>query len=134
MSALNEAVNAFQSTIDDLNLSQSVTSFTASDFGRTLTSNGNGTDHGWGGHNFVFGGAVDGGRIIGAMPNYSVNDNPDDAGERDGSFAGRLIPKLSVNQYGATLSRWMGVSDSALSAALPDLANFTEQDLGFMRT
>lgn len=133
MSALNEAVNAFQSTIDDLNLSQSVTSFTASDFGRTLTSNGNGTDHGWGGHNFVFGGAVDGGRIIGAMPNYSVNDNPDDAGERDGSFAGRLIPQLSVNQYGATLSRWMGVSDSALSTALPDLANFTEQDLGFMR-
>ena len=133
MRTLNDAIAPFQSTIDGLGLSSSVTAFTASDFGRTLTSNGNGTDHGWGGHNFVFGGAVDGGRIIGAMPSYAVNDNPDDAGEEDGSFAGRIIPQLSVNQYGATLARWMGVSEQALSAALPDLANFAQQDLGFMR-
>lgn len=131
---LNEAVTAFQDTIDDINQSQSVTGFTASDFGRTLTSNGNGTDHGWGGHNFVFGDAVDGGQIYGQMPNYASTNNDDDAGDRDGSFAGRIIPKISVNQYAATLARWMGVEESALQSALPDLANFAQQDLGFIRT
>jgi len=132
MQELNTAVTAYQETIDDLGFSNSVTSFTASDFGRTLTSNGNGTDHGWGGHNFVFGGAVDGGRIVGQMPSYSSTDNPDEASESDGTFAGRLIPQLSVNQYGATLSRWMGVSEADLNAALPDLQNFAVRDLGFM--
>ncbi len=134
MRELNDAVLAFQDTIDDIGAANSVTSFTASDFGRTLTSNGNGTDHGWGGHNFVFGGAVDGGRIVGQMPNYSSTNNPDEASERDGTFAGRLIPQISVNQYGATLSRWMGVSEAELSAALPDLQNFATSDLGFMRS
>ena len=130
---LNEAVTVFQATIDDINQSQLVTTFTASDFGRTLTSNGNGTDHGWGGHNFVFGDAVDGGRIVGQMPNYSSTNNDDDAGDRDGNFAGRIIPKISVNQYAATLANWMGVEASVLQSALPDLANFTQQDLGFFR-
>lgn len=133
MTDLNEAVGGFQQTIDELNLASSVTSFTASDFGRTLGSNGNGTDHGWGGHNFVFGSAVDGGRVVGETPNYAASNNPDDAGEEDGSFAGRLIPKISVNQYAATLSRWMGVMESDLNQALPDLQNFTQKDLGFMR-
>lgn len=131
---LNEAVDSFQGVIDDINKASSVTTFTASDFGRTLSSNGNGTDHGWGGHSFVFGGAVDGGRVIGDTPDYSASDNPDDAGEEDGSFAGRIIPKISVNQYAATLSRWMGVSEADLNRALPDLQNFTEKDLGFMLT
>ncbi|MEE9332554.1 MAG: DUF1501 domain-containing protein [Granulosicoccaceae bacterium] len=131
-SALNEAVTVFQATIDSLNLAPSVTSFTASDFGRTLTSNGNGTDHGWGGHNFVFGGAVDGGRIVGDIPNYAVQNNDDDAGDNRGQFAGRIIPQISVNQYAATLARWMGVSEDALNAALPDLVNFSQRDLGFM--
>ncbi len=129
---LNEAVSAFQSTIDSINLAPSVTTFTASDFGRTLTSNGNGTDHGWGGNSFVFGGAVDGGRVIGETPNFSSTNNPDDAGEDDGSFAGRIIPKISVTQYAATLAQWMGVPESELSNALPDLQNFTENNLGFM--
>lgn len=133
MRELNAAVTAYQDTIDDIGAANSVTTFTASDFGRTLTSNGNGTDHGWGGHNFVFGGAVDGGRVVGEMPSYRRNDNPDDAGEDDGSFAGRIIPKLSVNQYGATLSRWMGVDESAIEQALPDLRNFAVRDLGFMK-
>ncbi len=130
---LNEAVTAFQSTMDSVNLADSVTSFTASDFARTLTSNGNGTDHGWGGHNFVFGNAVEGGRIVGSMPDYASSNNPDDAGEDDGSFAGRIIPQISVNQYAATLARWMGVDESALTQALPDLANFAQKDLGIMR-
>lgn len=133
MTDLNEAVAAFQGTVDDIGAADSVTTFTASDFGRTLTSNGNGTDHGWGGHNFVFGNAVDGGRVIGNMPSYARVNNPDDAGEDDGSFAGRIIPQISVSQYGATLSSWMGVDESALNSALPDLQNFAERDLGFMR-
>ncbi|MFK7854085.1 MAG: DUF1501 domain-containing protein [Granulosicoccus sp.] len=134
MTDLNEAVDSFQNTIDGINLAPSVTSFTASDFGRTLSSNGNGTDHGWGGHSFVFGDAVDGGRVIGDTPNYARNNNPDDAGEEDGSFAGRLIPKISVSQYAATLSRWMGVSEQELNNALPDLQNFAQTDLGIMRS
>jgi len=133
-SGLNEAISAFQQTIDSLDLANSVTSFTASDFGRTLGSNGNGTDHGWGGHNFVFGGAVNGGRIIGETPSYASSNNPDDAGEEDGSFAGRIIPKISVNQYAATLSRWMGVSEADIQAALPDLQNFAQTDLGIMKS
>lgn len=128
---LNESINAFQNVIDDIGQSATVTSFTASDFGRTLTSNGNGTDHGWGGHNFVFGDAVDGGRVYGTIPSYSSSDNPDDAGEDDGAFAGRIIPTISVSQYGATIARWMGVSEERLASALPDLQNFSEQDLGF---
>lgn len=132
MRELNDAVTGFQDVIDDLGFATSVTSFTASDFGRTLTSNGNGTDHGWGGHNFVFGGAVDGGRIVGQMPSYSSTNNPDEASESDGTFAGRLIPQISVNQYGATLSRWMGMGEAELTAALPDLQNFATRDLGFM--
>jgi len=130
----NEAVSAFQFTLDDINKSSSTTSFTASDFGRTLTSNGNGTDHGWGGHNFVFGDAVAGGKIVGQMPNLSATGNDDDAGDGDGNFAGRIIPQISVNQYAATLARWMGVEEAALNRALPDLANFAQQDLGFIRS
>lgn len=60
-------------------------------------------------------------------------DNDDDAGDRDGNFAGRIIPQISVNQYAATLANWMGVEASVLQSALPDLANFTQQDLGFFR-
>ncbi len=134
MKDFNEAISAFQQTIDGINLSPTVTSFTASDFGRTLSSNGNGTDHGWGGHNFVFGDAVAGGQVFGETPDYSATNNQDDAGEEDGSFAGRIIPKISVNQYAATLSRWMGVAETDLENALPDLQNFAEKDLGFMRS
>ncbi len=130
MRQLNDAIEAFQGAMDDLNLADSVTSFTASDFGRTLTSNGNGTDHGWGGHGFVFGGAVQGGRVVGDTPSYAMTNNPDDAGEDDGSFAGRIIPRISVNQYAATLSRWMGMDEAQIAAALPNLANFAQQDLG----
>jgi len=130
----DDAITEFQATIDDINKADSVVSFTASDFGRTLTSNGNGTDHGWGGHNFVFGNAITGGRIFGDMPNYASTGNDDDAGDDKGNFAGRIIPQISVSQYAATLSRWMGVDEDAVLRALPDLANFAEQDLGFIRS
>jgi len=132
MDELNSAVGNFATALTTLNLNDSVTTFTASDFGRTLTSNGNGTDHGWGGHNFVFGGAVSGGQVVGAVPSYAKVGNPDDAVDDNGEFAGRLIPTQSVGQYGATLARWMGVPEASLASMFPDLTNFGVQDLSFM--
>ena len=131
LNELDGALASFTQALDTLGFNESVTTFTASDFGRTLTSNGNGTDHGWGGHAFAFGGTVNGGALYGEMPNFSAINNPDEAGDGD-NFAGRLIPTQSVNQYGATLARWMGVDDDGLNAVFPDLANFATQDLGFL--
>lgn len=128
---LDAAVASFDAALTDLGVSESVTTFTASDFGRTLTINGDGTDHGWGGHAFVFGGAVRGGRY-GTFPSYSTANNSDDVGDRSGNFAGRLIPTTSVGQYGATLSRWMGMSEVQLGAAFPELARFESHDIGFL--
>ena len=128
---LDSSLTSFHNAMDGLGLNDSVTSFTASDFGRTLTSNGDGTDHGWGGHAFVVGGAVNGGRY-GTFPSYQIDNNPDDVGDRTGAFAGRLIPTTSVAQHGATLARWMGLSDAQLDRAFPDLANFPTRDLGFL--
>lgn len=132
MTELNSAVGNFRSALSILNLNDTVTTFTASDFGRTLTSNGNGTDHGWGGHNFVFGGAVSGGQIVGDIPSYAKQGNPDDAVDANGEFAGRIIPTQSVGQYGATLARWMGVPEESLTSMFPDLSRFEKQDLNFM--
>ncbi len=129
---LNVAIGAFQQAIDAMGKADSVTSFTSSDFGRTLTSNGDGTDHGWGGHAFVFGGAVNGGQIYGDMPSYRASDNPDDTGDRSGAFAGRIIPTTSVSQYGATVAHWMGVPMEDMNQLFPDLSNFAVQDLGFL--
>jgi len=100
--------------------------FTVSDFGRTLVENGAGTDHGWGGHMMVMGGGVRGGDIYGTMaaPNTGSDRYTDDRG--------RLIPSSSVEQYAATLGRWFGLDEGELVAALPNLANFDERDLGFM--
>ena len=134
MSAFNEGIDAFTNTLDDIGMMDTVTAFTASDFGRTLTSNGNGTDHGWGGHNFVFGGAVKGGSVYGDMPSYASSGNPDDASENDNDFAGRIIPKISVTQYGATIARWMGVPDSEMLNLFPDLSNFSVRNIGFLDT
>ena len=102
-----------------------VTLFTASDFGRTLIENGDGSDHGWGSHHFVVGGAVKGKEIYGAFPDLTPM-LPTDAGN------GRLIPTTSVEQYAATMAKWMGVTPANLPVILPNLVNFTQQDLGFM--
>lgn len=132
LSDLDDALSSFYTAIDsELGVAESVTTFTASDFGRTLTSNGDGTDHGWGGHYFVMGDSVDGGRIHGRMPSYELG-GPDDSKNPDRNPAGRIIPTLSVNQYGATLTKWMGVSDAELSTIFPDLNNFNQRDVGFM--
>ena len=128
---LNDGITAYQAALDGLGVSESVTTFTASDFGRTLTSNGDGTDHAWGGNAFVWGGAVNSGRY-GTFPSLATSNNPDDTTDERGNFAGRLVPTTSVAQYGATLSRWMGLDEAQLDAAFPELKNFAARDLGFL--
>lgn len=122
MRELNHSLNSFYNATVELGVSDKVTTFTASDFGRTLTSNGDGTDHGWGSHQMVMGDAIDGGKFIGTMPELVIGSN-DDIGE------GRIIPTTSVDQYAATLAGWYGLSGSQLSETFPNLANFNEQSL-----
>lgn len=125
LTELSQALRAFQTALVEINAQNLVTTFTASDFGRTLTSNGDGSDHGWGGHALVMGGAVRGRQIFGTMPDLAL-EGPDDAGE------GRIIPTLSTDQYAATLARWFGVAESDLPLVFPNLGNFSSADLGFM--
>jgi uncharacterized protein (DUF1501 family) len=91
-----------------------LTPFTASDFGRTLTSNGDGSDQGWGAHHFVVGGAVQGGNIYGSFPQVTFNST-EDIGQ------GNLLPTTSVDQYAATLARWLGVPDPGMPDVLPNI-------------
>ncbi|MEJ1964001.1 MAG: DUF1501 domain-containing protein [Gammaproteobacteria bacterium] len=118
-------LKAFWDVIGELGVQKNVTVFTVSDFGRTLTTNGDGADHGWGNHQLVLGGSVKGGRFYGTMPNLTVG-GPDDMGQ------GRLIPTTSVEQSAATLARWFGVGEADLVALLPTLPNFSTSNLGFM--
>jgi uncharacterized protein (DUF1501 family) len=109
-----------------MGIGNQVTTFTASDFGRTLTSNSNGTDHGWGSHHFVVGGAVQGQNMYGQYPIIGVNQ-ANDLG------AGRLIPTTSVDQYAGTLAKWFGLSDGQIRTVLPNFGNFGSSPyLGFM--
>jgi uncharacterized protein (DUF1501 family) len=119
------ALAYFYDNMVTLGLSNNVTAFTASDFGRTLTSNGDGSDHGWGSHHFVVGGAVKGRNYYGTFPIMGLNNN-DEVG------SGRLLPTTSVDQYAATMARWFGVSDSNLSLVLPNIGNFATSNVGFM--
>lgn len=123
LSTVSAALSTFQTEMKAINCNDNVTTFTASDFGRTLTSNGDGSDHGWGSHQIVMGGAVAGQRIIGNMPPLVI-DGPEDSGR------GRIIPSVSVDQYGAALARWFGVSDRQLDTVFPNLANFDDRDIG----
>jgi len=117
---LNSALVQFDQDMSTLGVRDDVTAFTTSDFGRTLTINGDGSDHGWGGHYLVMGGAVNGGRLYGDWPNYAVGSEDDIGNE------GRVIPSLSLNEYGAALGGWMGLSNSDLLDVFPDLANFND--------
>ena len=94
-----------------------------SDFGRTLTSNGDGSDHGWGGHQLVMGGGIQGQSIVGTMPDLTL-DGPDDSGR------GRIIPTQAVDQYGATIAKWLGVPDAELDTIFPNLSNLSSRELG----
>jgi uncharacterized protein (DUF1501 family) len=102
-----------------------VTTFTASDFGRTLVSNNDGSDHGWGSMHFVMGDSVIGQSFVGTPP-VIANNGPDDVGQ------GRLLPSLSVDQYSATLAKWFGVSATDMASVLPNIGNYTQTDLGFL--
>ncbi len=124
---LNDALVYFQQVIDEMQLGEQVTAFTASDFGRTLTSNGDGTDHGWGNHHLVMGGAVNGGDVYGALPRMSI-DGPDSV------RTGRVVPGLSASQYASTLLSWIGLDQTQVHEVLPDLNNFAAHDLGFLKT
>jgi len=115
---VSNAIVAFQNTIDAMGLGRNVTTFTASDFGRALTQNGSGTDHGWGGHHFVVGGAVDGQRFVGNAPEPASN-GASDVGN------GRLLPEVAVDQLAGELARWMGVSEANLRDVVPGAAGFS---------
>jgi uncharacterized protein (DUF1501 family) len=120
---LSQALNAFYSATVELGIASQVTTFTASDFGRTYPTNGSGSDHGWGSHQLVLGGAVQGGRLFGTFPTLAVN-GPDDTGQ------GRWIPTTSVDEFSATLATWFGVSASDLSTVLPNIGRFAHPNLG----
>ena len=125
LSEIDGGVSAFHSAMEELGVGNDVTLFTASDFGRTLAVNGDGTDHGWGGHSFVVGGSVRGRQIYGSVPDFSLGHEADSGG-------GRLIPSVSVEQFAAPLGRWFGLSESELGAALPNLTNFDADQVPFL--
>lgn len=122
---LANALAAFQRSLAEIGVANEVTTFTASDFGRTLVSNNDGSDHGWGSMQFVLGGAVRGRSFIGRAPVIADN-GPDDVGQ------GRLLPTTSVEQLGATLAGWFGVSANDQALVMPHLGNFGTRDLGFL--
>ena len=127
MTKLGDALSAFYAATTELSVADQVTTFTASDFGRTMTGNANGSDHGWGSMHFVMGGAVKGKRFYGTAP-VLANGGPDDVGQ------GRLLPSTSVEQLAATLGAWLGVSDTDLLSLLPNLSNYnvSVRNLGFV--
>jgi uncharacterized protein (DUF1501 family) len=125
MATVGQALAAFQAATVELGVANSVTTFTASDFGRTLTTDGDGSDHGWGSMHFVLGGAVKGKAFYGAAP-VIANNGPDDVGQ------GRLLPSMAVDQFGATLANWFGVSSTDAVSVLPNIGNYSVRDLGFM--
>ena len=125
LAQISQAVNAFYNATVELRVANQVTTFSASDFGRTYRSNGDGSDHGWGSHHFIVGGAVNGTNLYGKMPTLTVN-GPDDTGQ------GRWIPTTSVDEYAATLATWFGVSATDLPTVLPNIGRFAKPNLGFL--
>lgn len=122
---LSSAMNSFYDATVELGVENQVTTFTASDFGRSYNPNADGTDHAWGNHQWIMGGAVAGGDIYGKMPSLQV-------GGTDDTGRGRWIPTTSVDEYNATLARWFGVSDANMPVVLPNIGRFAKRDLGFM--
>jgi len=124
---LSQAVLAFYQATQELGIDGNVTTFTASEFGRTLTPSGNdGSDHAWGNHHFIIGSGVKGGRFYGNFP-LLVPGGPNDAGTR-----GVLLPTTAVDQYGATMAQWFGVPQNSLPTVFPNIANFGTNPLGFL--
>jgi uncharacterized protein (DUF1501 family) len=132
LARLAHAMAYFDSVLGNVNgvdMRSQVTTFTASDFSRTFSNNGDGTDHAWGAHHFMMGGAVRGGRIYGQFPTLGIDsggfNNPDIANSV-------MIPTTSVDQYASTFGKWFGVADGQLDAILPSLRNYSPRDLGFL--
>jgi uncharacterized protein (DUF1501 family) len=123
---VSDALAAFYNATAEMGVADRVTSFTLSDFGRTLQPSGSGTDHGWGSHHLILGGAVLGGQIYGTFPTLALG-GPDDSGSR-----GALIPTTATDQYGATLAAWLGVPASQLAAVFPNIGRFPTANLGFL--
>ncbi len=127
LASLDKCIGAFQTEIQNMGLQQNVTTFTTSDFGRTLQMNTQGgSDHAWGNHQLIIGGAVKGGQFYGRFPDM-LRSGPDDY-----SAEGRWIPTTSVDQYGGTLASWFGVPSTELTGMFPNLKNFSQSSLGFV--
>ena len=125
LGGISEAMSAFYDATVEIGAADLVTTFTQSDFGRTLTSNGDGSDHAWGGNQLVMGDAVRGRDMYGRFPTLEI-DGPDDV------TGGRMIPTTSSDQYAATLARWFGIPDQELDIVAPSIDNFAVRDLGFL--
>ncbi|MBC7701817.1 DUF1501 domain-containing protein [Aquabacterium sp.] len=137
MLQLDHALAYFDSVMGAMpggDMRSQVTTFTASDFGRSFTNNGDGTDHGWGAHHLIMGGAVQGGEVYGTFPQYSTADANGVFASLDQLGNGALLPTTSVDQYAYTLGKWMGVSPTDLASILPNLHNFdaSAHNVGFM--
>jgi uncharacterized protein (DUF1501 family) len=136
MRTLSFALKGFQGAMDAIGMRDRVTTFTMSDFGRSLKANStSGTDHGWGGHQLVLGGAVIGKRLYGRYPDLTLGGTNDFG---SGVTAqGRWLPTTSVDQYGATLAKWFGLAGSLMQGVFPNINNFgqaaTPRDLGFLK-
>jgi uncharacterized protein (DUF1501 family) len=127
LAQLSPALNAFYNATIEMGVDSQVTTFTESDFARTFQSNTNGgTDHAWGNHYFVIGGAVKGGTMYGTFPTLALG-GPDDVGSN-----GRWIPTTSLDQYGATLAAWFGVPAAQMLTVFPTLSNFATTNVGFI--
>ncbi len=129
LSDLSASLKAFYDATVAMGIANSVTAFTISEFGRNLAHNSDGTDHGWGAHHFVVGGAVAGQRIYGRMPSLlapALGTNPDDAGY------GQIIPTTAVDQYAATLASWYGGNGFPIATVFPNLSRFATPNLGFL--
>jgi len=125
---LDAGLSSLYKALEEMGLENQVTTFTNHDFGRTLSSNGTGSDHAWGGHQIVMGGKIDGGKVYGQQPIYS----PDDPQFLDSR--GALIPTTSTDQFSATIAQWFGdFSDSQLEELFPNLRNFNQNTLGFYK-
>ena len=132
LTQFSQATRAFYDEMVAQGISDSVTLFTLSDFGRTFQASGSGagtvgSDHAWGSHGFIMGGAVQGGRVYGTYPTLALNGPDDDGGNR-----GRWIPTTSIDQYGATLARWYGLDPNLLTTVFPNLSKFPTQNIGFL--
>jgi uncharacterized protein (DUF1501 family) len=138
---LDEALKSFYDATVTMGIADSVTTMTMSDFGRTIKSNGAGSDHGWGGHYFVLGGAVNGGRIFGAQsPGSAISNDVNVAFPFASQLAarqldvgeGRLLPTVSSDAYTATLARWFGANNTEIAQIFPNLSRFNQQTLNLM--